>query len=292
MGGERVAEFESWKEYWDFSRFVMRKARHILDAKSQRFLDTVVETSAKRKSFIKKGAVLWRAQLGFEWRTQTVLDQNLEEITFDVENPFSPSRMTPLPDRANEGRVNPKGIPCLYFSTDRDTAMAETRPWIGSYVSVAQFVMLRDLSVVDCSADSARRTVVVFGEEREPEPGKREELVWGSINRAFSEPVTRIDDVADYAPTQVLAEAFRNAGYDGIAYGSKLGTGTTVAIFELATAELANCHLYRVDAVNMKFSMAANPYYVEKYSKTEESKESVDPMGGEENRASSEVEPL
>ena len=59
--------------------------------------------------------------------------------------------MMPLPDRANEGRVNPKGIPCLYFSSDRDTAMTETRPWIGSLVSVAQFVMLRELTVVDWS---------------------------------------------------------------------------------------------------------------------------------------------
>jgi hypothetical protein len=263
-----LVEFESWKQYWEFSHFVMRKARHILDARNQRFLDAVVETSAKRKGFIQKDAVLWRAQVGNEWRAEKVLDESQHEIaSFDVESPFSPNRMTPLPDRANEGRVNPKGIPCVYFSTDRDTAMAETRPWIGSCVSVAQFVMLRDLSVVDCSADSEQRGVVVFG-DREPEPAKREELVWASINRAFSEPVTRIDVVAEYAPTQVLAEAFRNAGYDGIAYGSKLGTGITVAIFDLAVAELANCHLYKVEGINLKFSMAANPYYLEKYSET------------------------
>jgi hypothetical protein len=91
-------------------------------------------------------------------------------------------------------------------------------------------------------------------------------LVWAHINRAFSEPVSRTDDVAEYAPTQVLAEAFRSAGYDGIAYGSKLGKGITVAIFDLAAAELANCHLYRVEGVNFTFSMAANPYFLAKYS--------------------------
>jgi hypothetical protein len=211
--------------------------------------------------------------LGHGWRAERILDENdLEVDTFDVEDPFAPERMMPPRDRATEGRVNPKGIPCLYFSTDMDTAMAETRPWIGSYVSVAQFVMLRDLSVVDCSADSARRGMVVFGGGKELEPGRREELVWGSINRAFSEPVTRTDDVAEYAPTQVLAEAFRNAGYDGIAYGSKLGSGTTVAIFDLAAAELANCHLYRVEAVNLRFEEAANPYYMTKYCKANEEK--------------------
>lgn len=135
--------------------------------------------------------------------------------------------------------MNPKGIPCFCFSTDRDTAMAETRPWIGSCVSVAQFVMLKDLTVVDCSADLEAGRRIYLG-STEPEPAKREELVWGSINRAFSQPVTRTDDVAEYAPTQVLADAFRSAGYDGIVYGSILGTGRTVAIFDLAAAELAS----------------------------------------------------
>jgi len=198
----------------------------------------VIEQSAKRKRSIEKGTVLWRAQLGNNWRREKIRDRRGREVaSFDYERPHSPKRMMPLQDRASEGRANPKGIPCLYFSTDRDTAMTETRPWIGSCVSVAKFVMLKDLTVVNCSAV------------------EKDEPVWASINRAFSEPVTRNDDVADYAPTQVIAEALRAAGYDGIEYGSKLGTGKTVAIFDLAAAKPAKCHLYRVEAVSLKFSM-------------------------------------
>jgi hypothetical protein len=66
---------------------------------------------------------------------------------------------------------------------------------------------------------------------------------WWYINRSFSEPVTNSDDVADYAPTQVLAETFRSAGYDGIIYGSTLGSGSTVAVFDMTAATLVNCHL-------------------------------------------------
>jgi hypothetical protein len=263
-----MAEFESWNQYSEFSYFVRRKSRHILDAKNQEFLNAVLETSQKRRASIKKGTVLWRAQLGHAWRPETLCDDSGNVIeSFDVEDPLPPERMLPLGDRAFEGRVNPKGIPCLYFSTDKDTAMAETRPWIGSCVSVAQFVMLRELSVVDCSSD----------DEWMPWPGSHpepENYVWGAINRALSYPVTRSDDVAEYAPTHVLAEAFRSAGFDGIVYGSKLGSGKTVAVFDLSSAELANCHLYRVEAVNLKFGMAANPYYVEKYCNAE--KQSVD----------------
>ena len=264
-----MPEFESWKQYSEFSWFVMRKSRYILDAKNRSFLDMVVETGAKRRRPILKGSVLWRAQAGHGWRTEIFKDEHGNEIaSFEVEDPFPRERMAPLPDRANEGRVNPKGIPCLYFSTDMETAMTETRPWIGSFVSVAQFVMLKDLKVVDCSADPFQTSWWSVGGE--PEPAKREEFVWGSINRAFSEPVMRNDDVAEYAPTQVLAEAFRSAGYDGIMYGSKLGDGKTVAVFDLVAAELANCHLCRVEGVQLKFSMAANSYYVSKYCKTEE----------------------
>jgi hypothetical protein len=245
----------------------MRTARHVLDDKNRSFLEAVVETSSKRKESVEKGAVLWRAQIGHQWGVEKITDDNGDEIeSFDIPEPFARERMMPLADRAGEGRVNPKGIPCLYFSTDMETAMTEVRPWIGSYVSVAQFVMLRDLVVVDCSADSARGHFLYF-DGREPEPGKWEECVWGDINRALSQPVTRADDVAEYAPTQVLAEAFRNAGYDGIVYGSKLGSGRTVAVFDLTAADLANCHLYQVDAVNLKFSIAANPYFVTKYLK-------------------------
>jgi RES domain len=71
--------------------------------------------------------------------------------------------------------------------------------------------------------------------------------------------------VAEYAPTQVLAEVFRNAGFDGVVYGSKLGKGKTIAIFDLTAAELVNCHLYRVEGVNLTFSETANPYFVQKY---------------------------
>jgi len=190
-----------------------------------------------------------------------MLDENERETdSFLVRGPHSPERMVPLSDCAYEGRVNPKGIPCIYFSTDSDTAMTETRPWIGSLVTVAQFVILNNLTVVDCTATEPVddwNLVFNFGP---PEPERREECVWGDINRAFSQPVDRIDNVAEYAPTQVLAEAFRMAGYDGIVYGSKLGTGKTVAVFDLAAAKVANCQLCRVEGVSLAYSEESTVY--------------------------------
>lgn len=166
----------------------------------------------------------------------------------------------PLRDRAKEGRVNAKGIPCLYLSDDKDTAMGEVRPWVGSYLSLAQFKILRKMDCVDFSVDG--KPQILFGDE---DGLKCEEQIWAWVDRAFSEPVTPSDDLADYAPTQIIAEAFRMKGYGGIAFKSSLGKGKNIALFNPADADLINCTLFRVEAVNFKFEQAGNTYYVTKH---------------------------
>lgn len=52
---------------------------------------------------------------------------------------------------AHEGRVNPRGIPCLYAASNLETAVAEVRPWLGALVSVAQLSPVRLLRLVNCS---------------------------------------------------------------------------------------------------------------------------------------------
>jgi hypothetical protein len=101
--GDPMAEFESWKQYSEFSHFVMRTARHIRDDKNQRFLDAVVQTSKKRRRLIKKDTVLWRAQLDYKLHTRRFPDETQQEISSEVRIPSSPKRMFPRLDRASEG---------------------------------------------------------------------------------------------------------------------------------------------------------------------------------------------
>jgi len=241
--------FESWSDFGTFADRVRRESRHILDSTGTRFLKAVIKTSAKRARTIKKGEVLWRAQLGHDWRPETIHGG----IKVRVAMPYSKSRMVPLPDRATEGRVNAKGIPCLYLSTERKTAMSEVRPWIGSYLSVAQFRILRNLRMVDCSGEVSWELGAASN------PRKWEGVVWSGINRAFSEPVSPSDNVADYAPTQVLAEAFRVGGYDGIMYRSRLGRGVNVAVFDPTSARVVNRFLFDVSTVQFGFSQVPTP---------------------------------
>jgi hypothetical protein len=256
---DMMSEFNSWRSYWNFSSAAKLRSRYIYDEEVQQFLNAVLATGEKRKATIPKGTILWRAQLGCTTREVYLQDGG---VIPDEECPFPPERMKPEPGRASEGRANPKGIPYLYLSDDRDTALAEVRPWIGSRISVAQFRVLKDLLVIDCSQDS-ERSVIYF---KEPEPDKREEAVWGDINAAFSQPITPMDRVADYVPTQIIAELFKSSGCDGIVYRSGCGAGRNVALFDLEVARLLNCSLYTPVSLKFDFEECANPYFVEEES--------------------------
>ena len=144
--------------------------------------------------------------------------------------------------------------------------MAEVRPWVGSNLSLAQFKLARDLAIVDCSRDKRMFSLwVVDGEPGEPPPERREQVVWGDIGYAFSRPITPDHPVTEYVPTQILAEAFRSHGYDGIVYKSLLADGLNIAIFSCDAAELMNCGLYETASVAFKFEQADNPYFVSKH---------------------------
>jgi hypothetical protein len=249
-------EFKSWKSFQDFERAVNCELRFVRKPETDQFLEAVRSTSQKRVVAVKEGHIFWRAQLGHDWREEG------DEERFEVPCAHPIPRMKPLRDRAPDGRANPKGIPCLYLASRKETAISEVRPWIGSYVSLAQFTLLRSVRLIDCSHDHAKPRYYFD----EPEPEKREVAVWADIDEAFAEPMTRSDDSADYAPTQILAELFKLAGLDGVAYRSKFGeNGHNIALFDIEAADLLNCGLYRVDNINMEFSEQDNPYFASKY---------------------------
>jgi hypothetical protein len=247
-----VKQFKSWRSYLIFAHRVQFRRRFIADKEMQEFLETVLETSSHRIEKVMKRTILWRAQLGCEIRPH----YDNDELIFQTEEPYPPERMKPLPGQASEGRLNPKGIPCLYLSTERDTALAEVRPWIGSLVSVAQFEILGDLRVVDCSKNHAVKTPYMLGEI---DSSKREEFVWAHIDKAFSRPIQSSDRSAEYVPTQIITELFKVNGFDGIKYQSSLGKGQNLALFDLSCAVVNSCVLYETDKIKFSFSEAARP---------------------------------
>jgi hypothetical protein len=269
-----MAEFASTDSYRWFEQAVKQRTRYVHDAEVRDFLATVMETSKTRKDTIEKSVVLWRAQRGYSWRTENAG----EEEEYDMPDAFEPERMVPKAEFVGDGRVNARGIPCLYLASTKEAAMAEVRPWVGSYVSLAQFKVMRDVTVVDCSKDKRMFPNWLLHEPQQEIPAaKREQIVWGDIGNALSRPVTPDDPITEYVPTQILAEAFRAHGFDGIVYRSLLGAGLNLALFDCSAAELINCGLYETNAVEFRFDQCSNPYFIKKhYEQLQKQKESQD----------------
>lgn len=224
-------------------------------AEQHRFLKAVLATSESRTEMIPALTRLARAQIAFDWQPIDIGGGETEEVPA----PCGPTRMKPRKNMASEGRANPKGMPILYAATHRETAIAEVRPWLGLYVTVAQLRTRRALRIVNCTNDQRSRVRFPF---RTPPPDEFEGIVWADINHAFSEPVNPSDQLADYVPTQVLAEAFRKHGFDGIAYASSLGPGHNLAIFDLDAADVRGCDLVQVTRVAFTAEQASNAYFI------------------------------
>ena len=144
-----MTEFKSWRSYWDFEHATKQRTRYVRDPETEAFLQAVQHAGERHAEIIPADRFLWRAQLGCNWES---VHEN-EEHLYDIPAPYSPERMKPLMGQATEGRANAKGIPCLYLASERDTALAEVRPWIGSLISVGQFRTLRELRIVNCTTD-------------------------------------------------------------------------------------------------------------------------------------------
>jgi hypothetical protein len=245
-----MEEFESWRSYSNFENAVKHQSRYIHPSDVEVFLQTVLKTAQRRVQVLPKDRFLWRAQLGHDWTYEG------EEVG-EVPAPHPPERMCPRPGRAKEGRANPRGIPYLYMASNKETAMAEVRPWIGSHVSVSQFKTMKDLKIMNCTSD--RSNFIYYF--KEPPPKEREQAVWADIDRAFSRPVTPSDDVDDYVPTQIIAELFKTKGFDGIGYRSSLGKGYNVVLFDISAAELMNGFLFELSGIEFNFEQRVNPYF-------------------------------
>lgn len=255
-----MAEFAFTDSYHRFAKTVKLKTRYVYDDEVHEFLATVMATSESRRNSIEESVILFRAQRGYVWRRENVGEEDEDE----VQDAYPPERMKPNAEFAGDGRISPRGIPCLYLASTKEAAMSEVRPWVGSYISLAQFKIMRELTIVDCSKDKRNFSHWLIRSEYIPAP-KREAIVWGEIAYAFSRPVTPDEPITEYVPTQILADAFRAHGYDGIVYRSLLGDGLNVALFDCDAAELINCGLYETNSLSFKFDQCSNPYFIRKH---------------------------
>jgi hypothetical protein len=249
--------FKAWNSFISFANTTRHKERYFYNKDIQEFFREVLATAQERIESIPKGQQYWRAQLGCN--DDPCYDDNGNILAYNAV-PYPTERMTPSADKACENRANPKGIPFLYLSTDETTAISEVRPWVGSYVTVAQFETLKNLRLLDCSYGEINPMNCTVSDLDKlwkltpQEPEEATKVVWRWIDLSFSKPVDHDDKIADYVPTQIIAELFRTNGFDGIKYKSLFNSGSNVALYDINSAKQINDgKVIQVTTVNVAF---------------------------------------
>jgi hypothetical protein len=239
--------FQGREDFSEFARSATKDLRYFRSDRDKRFLDGVVSSSAGRRLTLPKEEKVWRARVGCEEVKVPIGDRS---FTY-VDRPFQAHRMKEPPAKWDvEGRANPRGISYLYVASNPNTAIAEVRPWIGSRVSVGEFVAARDINLIDCSKHHLGLISVVGP----PTVGNHEDGMWSAIDEAFAKPVQRTEEGASYVPTQILAELFKSYGYDGIRYKSRLDEdGYNLVIFYPEVMRLISCSLYEISSIRFEY---------------------------------------
>jgi hypothetical protein len=233
--------FRSSDAYRRFADEVKHKTRYIRRSHAEEFLQTLLDEGRKRVETIHVHDIVYRAQLDCD-----------AEIDGEPA-PFSADRMKPLKYQVSEGRANPKGIPHLYVSTDRDTALAEVH---GS-VALSHSLNSKSDAQVNCTEDAKRHN-----SRTGTPPEYWDTNVWCDIDAAFSRPLIPTNETAEYVPTQVMAEVFKVNGYDGVAYRSALGTGLNVVLFDIEVADFHGSAVFELKRFQFDFRQCSNPYVV------------------------------
>lgn len=112
---------------------------------------------------------------------------------------------SPPPGLRRAGRMNAAGIAVFYGATEKETAIAELRPAVGSLISLAAFRVHRPIHVLDLTRFTrAGRQLDIFAKNQMVRATQ-----WAfmqSFATEISQPILPGDEHLEYVPAQVVAE--------------------------------------------------------------------------------------
>ncbi|MBO1929051.1 RES domain-containing protein [Providencia rettgeri] len=154
----------------------------------------------------------------------------------------------------------------LYVGTTVRTAISEVRPWVGANVSLATCKLLSPLRVLDLSLGHGKSSLsgsifsYILGVKELT--AQQKEKLFGLILITHFQRQLRGRMIRLITPTQILAELFRSAGYDAIAYKSHFGDeGYNIAISDLDSVDVVSCAPYQVKTINIIAEQVNNAWY-------------------------------
>lgn len=229
------------EELWfDFCDYIMSKRRFLFeDEFFLNFRDFWPEILSGIEIKIGKDEKYYRARLGSE----------------DDTRPFKNEEMGAPPREKTlyGGRANPPGISFLYLSDHHETAVSEVRPWKKARVHVASFKTIKEIRLIDLTADFKIKDPFQYGEELICIVENKRLL--RRLSWELSKPVHPHKANIEYIPTQYITEIIRNLHYDGMIYPSALGKGKNIVLFDENVVQIdGDVELYQVDTIDYSIS--------------------------------------
>lgn len=152
----------------------------------------------------------------------------------------------PPVEKTVAGRANPRGIPYLYLSRDRNTTLYETRATLYDYVTVGKFTISNPIEIIDLS-DISGASLMNFDFEENLADFIIHKNYLIRLEQELSKPVRRNENELDYLPTQFLCEFIKSEGYVGVQYRSSLNShGFNLAIFDDEYFECTEISLHEI----------------------------------------------
>lgn len=164
---------------------------------------------------------------------------------------------------SGEGRNNVKGASYLYLAENEYTACAEMKPDNFDILSVAKFIIKKDLKIFDLSVDDN------FKEFDEPETLQSATILLSLIMSKFYIPVS---SEREYLIPQYISDLIRKYGFDGVCYISSNTFCKNYTIFtcgdnyvEFIESELVRNHIVKYELYRINDSSKIDPQIHNKF---------------------------
>jgi len=220
----------------------------ILQSQDKDYLDdNLIIRDYSWKEFVE--AIKRKNRFHTDYMNKEVLDKFIEYVikTYKAGAVFYRGRIS-----ANDGGwpINEMGAPpvdrVLYLADTVNTTLHEIRAGVYDYVTIGDFVLQKDISVVNL-ADIDKISPFIFFDYTLHAINKE---YLQMINQEIAKPLRRHDSRLDYLPTQYLTEYIKSQGFDGIEYISTMGgDGYNLAIFNEKLFECVSTTVYDVKSV-------------------------------------------
>lgn len=219
-----------WNDFKEEIKFVNRyHIQNTIDLKK-------LETFFLHESFyrnIKKGRIFFRCRVS-------------DKSGF----PCGKMRNPPI-ELATSGRANPKGISYLYVADSLETSLYETRASLFDYVTVGEFKLTEDITILNLR--NPKDDPIYWSEIEEIENYLIYIPFIQTLQKELSLPIRKRDQILDYIPTQYISEFIKSLEFDGVEYQSSLNsTGYNIAIFNPEKLECFKTNVYEIKDIKLK----------------------------------------